>query len=146
MKKTIFLSFIFKNNIQKGELFGSENADVAKPWLYQIYTTAGSYDNSLRHEIAHIFSSSFGAGLFKIAHNFNPALIEGIAEASAPLYNTWYIDQIASIAFNNNYRFAIDNLYNGFNFFGQTSGLSYVYAGSFTKYIINIIIHECAKL
>jgi hypothetical protein len=130
-------SFIFKNNKQKSELFGSENADVAKPWLYQIYTTAGSYDNNLRHEIAHIFSASFGIGPFKIAHNFNPALIEGIAEAAAPLYNTWYLDQIASIAYNNNYKFNIDNLYSGLNFFGQTSGLSYVYAGSFTNYLIN---------
>lgn len=130
-------SFIFKDNRQKGELFGSENADVAKPWLYQIYTTAGSYDNSLRHEIAHIFSASFGIGPFKIAHNFNPALIEGIAEAAAPLYKTWYLDQIASIAYNNNYKFTIDNLYAGLNFFGQTSGLSYVYAGSFTNYLIN---------
>jgi hypothetical protein len=130
-------SFIFKNNKQKGELFGSENADVAKPWLYQIYTTAGSYDISLRHEIAHIFSASFGSGPFKIAHNFNPALIEGIAEAAAPIYNTWYIDQIASIAYNNNYKFRIDNLFNGLNFFGQTSGLSYVYAGSFTNFLIN---------
>ena len=130
-------SFIFKNNRQKGELFGSENADVAKPWLYQIYTTAGNYDNTLRHEIAHIFSASFGTGPFKIAHNFNPALIEGIAEAAAPLYNTWYIDQIASIAYNNDYKFRIDNLYSGLNFFGQSSGLSYVYAGSFTNFLIN---------
>jgi hypothetical protein len=130
-------SFIFKNDKQKGELFGSENADVAKPWLYQIYTTAGNYDNSLRHEIAHIFTASFGAGPFKIAHNFNPALIEGIAEAAAPLYNNWFIDQIASIAYNNNYKYPVDKLYNGFNFFGQSSALSYVYAGSFTNYLIN---------
>jgi hypothetical protein len=130
-------SFIFKNDRQKGKLFGSENADVAKPWLYQIYTTVGNYDNSLKHEIAHIFSASFGTGPFKIAHNFNPALIEGIAEAAAPLYNNWYIDQIASIAYNNNYKYPLDKLYNGFNFFGQTSGLSYVYAGSFTNYLIN---------
>jgi hypothetical protein len=130
-------SFIFKDNRQKGELFGSENADVAKPWLYQIYTTAGNYDNTLKHEIAHIFSASFGTGPFKIAYNFNPAMIEGIAEAAAPLFNTWYIDQIASIAYNNNYQFSIENLYSGLNFFGQTSGLSYVYAGSFSNYLIN---------
>jgi hypothetical protein len=130
-------SFIFKDNKQKGEMFGSENADVAKPWLYQIYTTAGSYDINLRHEIAHIFTASFGTGPFMMAHNFNPALIEGIAEAAAPLYNTWYLDQIASVAYNNNYKFTIDNLYSGFNFFGQPSGLSYVYAGSFTNYLIN---------
>ena len=130
-------SFIFKSNKQKGELFGSENADVAKPWLFQIYTTAGSYDISLKHEIAHIFSASFGTGPLKLAYNFNAALIEGIAEAAAPIFNSWYIDQIASIAYNNNYKVSIDKLYNGLNFFGQTSGLSYVYAGSFTNFLIN---------
>jgi hypothetical protein len=130
-------SFIFKNSRDKGELFGSENADVAKPWLYQIYTTSGNYDNTLRHEIAHIFTASFGTTPFKIAKSFNPALIEGIAEAAAPFYNTWYIDQIAAIAYNNNYRVNLENIYNGLNFFGQVSGLSYVYAGSFTDYLIN---------
>ena len=129
-------SFIFKDNKQKGELFGSENADVAKPWLYQIYTTADNYDNTLKHEIAHIFSASFGIGPFKVAYNFNPALIEGIAEAAAPLYDTWYIDQIASVAYNNKYSLKIESLYRGLKFFGQTSGLSYVYAGSFTNFLI----------
>ena len=101
---------MFKNNTQKGKLIGSENADVAKPWLFQIYTIADNYDHTLKHEIAHIFSEKFGVGPFKIAHNFNPALIEGIAEAAAPLYNTWYVDHIASIAYNNNFRFNIENL------------------------------------
>ncbi|MDR3609385.1 MAG: hypothetical protein P4L27_02350 [Ignavibacteriaceae bacterium] len=130
-------SFIFKDNKQKGELFGSENADVAKPWLFQIYTSSESYDHTLRHEIAHVFTASFGTTPFKIASSFNPALIEGIAEAAAPFYGTWYLDQIAAIAYNNNFRLKLENLYSGFNFFGQTSGLSYVYAGSFTNYLIN---------
>jgi hypothetical protein len=130
------VSFVFRNNKQKGELFGSENADVAKPWLNQIYITAFNYDVSLKHEIAHIFSSTFGSGPFRISGNYNPALVEGIAEAASPFYSTLYIDQIASIAWNNNYKFKIDKLFSGFNFFGQASSLSYVYAGAFTNFLI----------
>lgn len=129
-------SFVFRDNKQKGELFGSANADVAKPWLYQVFTTANSFNVSLKHEIAHVFSASFGSGPFKISGHYNPALVEGIAEAASPFYNTWYIDQLASVAWNNNYKINIVKLFGGFSFFTQTSSLSYVYAGSFSNFLI----------
>jgi len=121
---------------QKGELFGSANADVAKPWSYQIFTTANSFDVSLKHEIAHVFSAAFGSGPFKISGHYNPALVEGIAEAASPFYGTWYIDQLASVAWNNNYKINIVNLFSGFSFFSQASSLSYIYAGSFSNFLI----------
>jgi tetratricopeptide (TPR) repeat protein len=129
-------SFVFRDNKQKGELFGSANADVAKPWLYQVFTTANSFNISLKHEIAHIFSAEFGSGPFKITGHYNPALIEGIAEAASPFYGTWYIDQLASVAWNNNYKVDIVKLFSGFSFFSQNSSLSYVYAGSFSNFLI----------
>ena len=129
-------SFIFKDNKQKGALFGSANADVAKPWLCQIFTTSNDFDISLKHEIAHVFSASFGSGPFKITGHYNPALIEGIAEAASPFYGTWYIDQLASVAWNNNYKIDVVNLFSGFSFFTQASSLSYIYAGSFSNFLI----------
>jgi len=129
-------SFIFRDNKQKGELFGSANADVAKPWLYQVFTTANSFNTSLKHEIAHVFSASYGSGPFKITGHYNPALVEGIAEAASPFYGTWYIDQLASVAWNNNYKVNVVNLFSGFGFFSQVSGLAYIYAGSFSNFRI----------
>ena len=44
-------SYVFDSSEQKGKYFGSVNADVAKPWLKQVYVSADSYDQTLRHEI-----------------------------------------------------------------------------------------------
>ncbi|MCH8325290.1 MAG: hypothetical protein IIB83_01790 [Bacteroidetes bacterium] len=130
-------SFIFNNNNEKGRLFGSANADVAKPWLHQIYTTKDSYNRTLEHEIAHIISASFGTGIFKVADGLNPTLIEGIAVAGSPYYDGYPIDYMASLAWKNGYRININSLFNGVSFFGQTSSLSYIYAGSFSKFLID---------
>lgn len=132
-----YTSFIFKDDIQKKEYFGSENADVAKPWLKEIYTLADNYNNTLRHEIAHCFAGEFGWSIFRVADNFNPALIEGAAVAGAPEYDLNDVDYMASLALNNGYKVTIRNLFEGLNFFGQTSGLSYIYAGSFCRYLID---------
>lgn len=130
-------SFIFDSRKDKKELIGSANADIAKPWLYQIYTAAENYNETLKHEIAHCFSAEFGKGLFKLADNFNPSLIEGIASASDPLFDENYIDYAAAAAYKNGYRIRIKDLYGYFSFFGNVSTLSYVYAGSFTKFLIS---------
>ncbi len=58
-------SFIFDSNEQKRRLFGVGRADVAKPWLYQLYTTYDSYNQTLKHEIAHVFTAEIGVTPFK---------------------------------------------------------------------------------
>ncbi len=135
--KEKYVSFIFRDDEQKKKYFGSENADVAKPWLREVFTIAENYNSSLRHEIAHCFAGEFGWGLFDVADNFNPALIEGAAVAGAPEYDLNNVHYMASLAYHNGFRIELKNLFKGLNFFGQTSGLSYIYAGSFSLYLIN---------
>ena len=130
-------SYLFLNDTQKKILFGSANADVAKPWQYSDYVTYNDYNSILKHELAHCYSAKFGTGLFKVADNINPSLIEGIAVAADPFYGENSIDYMAALAYKNGYKVNLKNLYRGFNFFGQTSSLSYIYAGSFTRFLIN---------
>ncbi len=130
-------SFIFNDVGQKKILFGSANADVAKPWLYSAFTTYDNYNLSLKHEIAHCFSAEFGEGPFRIADMINPFLIEGIASASSPFYDENDLDFLASIAYKNGYKINLKRMYNFSSFFTQTSSLSYIYAGSFTKFLIS---------
>ncbi len=132
-----YISFIFKNDAQKKIYFGSENADVAKPWLRETFITVDDYNKTLRHEIAHCFAGEFGWSLFRVADNFNPSMIEGAAVAGSPEYDLNDIHFMASLAYKNGYKIQIENLFSGLNFFGQTSGLSYIYAGSFCSYLIN---------
>ncbi len=128
-------SIIFDTRARKKKLFGSENADVAKPWLNQIYLNIDNYRNSLKHELAHIFSAKFGSTIFKIPSNFNPGLIEGFAMAVENNYDNFDIDYFAALAFNNNFKISLVNLFSDFSFFSNTSSLSYIYAGSFIKYL-----------
>ena len=140
-------SFIFKDSQQKKELLGTENADVAKPWLNQSFTVYNNYDATLRHELAHVISSKFGTGIFKVAENINPSLIEGVAVAADPFYSEYDIHYMAALAYKNGFKINIKNLFSGYSFLTNTSSLSYIYAGSFVKYLIeNYGINKVKKL
>jgi hypothetical protein len=130
-------SYLFKSNEQKENLFGSANADVAKPWQKSTFITYDDFSSILKHELAHCYSAEFGTGLFKVASGLNPALIEGCAVAADPVFNDNDIDYMASLAYGNGYKINLKKLFNSFDFYTLTSSLSYIYAGSFCKYLIS---------
>ncbi|MFO7526798.1 MAG: hypothetical protein R6W68_15200 [Ignavibacteriaceae bacterium] len=128
--------FLFENRDQKKYYFGSGNADVAKPWLYQIYLSRESWRSTLKHEMAHIFSAEFGSTIFKLADWFNPFLIEGFAASQDPFRDELHIDYLSGTALGKFEEIHINQLLIGFNFFGTNSSLTYTFAGSFSKYLI----------
>ncbi len=130
-------SIIFDPGAQKKTLFGSENADVAKPWLDQIYINLDNYENSLKHEISHIFSAKFSGGLFKVPSDFNPGMIEGFAVAVENDYDNLDIDYMAALAYQFGYDVSLTDLFSNYSFFSNASSLSYIYAGSFFKFLAN---------
>ena len=129
-------AFIFYDNDQKKELLGSRSADIAKPWLNQIYITYDNWDHTLKHELAHCFSADFGAGILKLASGLNPMLIEGIAEAADGNYNDNSLHFMAALAFNSGYTMDLEYLLSKIGFYSQSSSISYIYAGSFIQYLI----------
>lgn len=130
-------SYVFADSEQKRELMGAGRADVAKPWLYEIYTELGSRDQTLKHEIAHIFTAPFGVTPFKVANNFNPALIEGIAMAAEGEFDDLPIDDVVANAYKCGFKVNLDKFFNGgFSFFTNSSNLSYAFAGSFVWYLV----------
>ncbi|MEP0861619.1 MAG: tetratricopeptide repeat protein [Ignavibacterium sp.] len=130
------VSFLFNDSRQKKRYFGSEQADVAKPWLNEIYLSRDSWESTLNHELVHIFSAEIGAGIFRLANSFNPALIEGFAEAIDNQYDDIDLHLLSASAFHYGFKINIQELFSGLNFFKSFSGLSYLYAGSFSKYLI----------
>jgi len=129
-------SYLFLSNGQKKELFGSGNADVAKPWMNSAFITYTDYVATLKHELAHCFSSVIGSGPLKVSAGINPYLLEGLAVAADPVDDGNNIDYLASLAYNNKYKANLNGLFDRLSFFTQASSLSYVYAGSFSKYLI----------
>jgi len=145
--KQKIISFIFSDGNQKRKLFGAENADVAKPWLYQIYLSSQSYEQNLKHELAHIFSAEFGKYFLKVAANLNTGLIEGLAVAASFDYDDISPHFLAKTAYENNYRINMTNLFSTFGFFSANSSLGYVYSGSFIKYLVdNYGVEKVKKL
>jgi len=132
----LITSFIFENGDQKRELFGTKAANVAKPWQSQIYIDQYSLDNTLEHELAHIFAAAIGSTVLKITPNFNFALLEGYAMAIENDYAGFDIDYLASLANKSDYKINLESLFSKLNFFGSASSISYIYAGSFFKYLV----------
>lgn len=134
--KPKLISFVFKDENQKRILFGSGKADVAKPWLNQIYLNYSTYKLTLKHEMVHSLASEFGSTPLKVAGNLNLAIIEGLAMAVENNFDNYPIDYMAKIAFESGFKFPIEKLFSGINFFSQYSSISYIYAGSFIRFLI----------
>jgi len=128
--------YIFNSREQKKVLFGAGNADVAKPWQYAIYISADSWEHTLKHELVHIFSAEFGTGPFKLAAGFNPALIEGLAEAIEGSVDNISLFDFTSLAYNHNHKINLSSLFTGLNFFKSNSSLAYTYSGAFIQFLI----------
>ncbi len=129
-------SYLFRDNEQKKKLFGTAAADVAKPWLNCAFITYSDFDATLKHELAHCYSSQFGSGILKVAAWLNPYLIEGVAVAADPVYDDNNINFMASLAYNNGFKPDLNNFFNGLSFYTEASSSSYIYAGSFTSFLI----------
>ena len=55
--------YLYNDRSQKKILFGAGNADVAKPWQSAVYISVDSWEQTLKHELVHIFSAEFGTGI-----------------------------------------------------------------------------------
>lgn len=129
------ISIVFRDENEKRKLIGAGRADIAKPWLRQIFLNYPTFDETLKHEIVHVVAGKFGTTPFKVAENLNPAMIEGIAMAVENDYDGFTVHQMAKMAFNSGYKISIERLFSGLNFFSNYSSISYIYAGSFIKYL-----------
>ncbi len=130
-------TFIFKDGNQKRKLFGTKSANVAKPWSYQIFLDQYTDPSTIKHELVHIFASEIGSTTLKIASSFNFALLEGYATAIENDASGNDIDYLAYIGVKNDYKVDIPNLFSKLNFFSNAPTLSYIYAGSFLKFLIH---------
>ncbi len=130
-------SFVFWDNSQKKELFGTGSADVAKPWLKSTFISKEDFDVTLRHEIAHCYAGGFGTGILKVAAGLNPFLIEGTAVAAAPQYDENDIDYMAALAYSHGYNVNIQSMLKGFAFYTNVASTAYIYAGAFVKFMVD---------
>ena len=138
-------TFVFKNAEQKREYFGAGAADVTKIWQYKIFTN--DIYKTLKHELVHVFSAEIGQTPFKVAGDFNPAMIEGFATAVENNIGIHSVHYMAALALNSGFNANLQTLFKGFNFFGSNSSVGYIYSGSFIKFLMDRYgINEVKKL
>lgn len=130
------ISYIFKDRNQKGYLFGAVRAEVAKPWLGQIFVSYESIEKTLKHEIAHVVASNFGRTIFKISKNANPALTEGLAMFVENNFDNYDLDYVAFLYLSSKKPLELEKLFENISFFSSYSSIGYVLTGSFLKFLI----------
>ena len=128
--------FIFDSDKSKKEFLGDEVADFTKPWLKQIFVTKRSFDQTIKHELAHIFFGESSKNLFKVAARFNLGLIEGGAMAiewdwleNTPDYYSAMIKRFSP-------ELDLEKFFDNYTFATQKSSLSYLISGAFCKFSI----------
>jgi len=141
--------YVFSDSIQKKRLFGAYQVEMAKPWRHEVYVTAGGFPHPvLKHELAHVFASSFGDRLFGVAFHwvwlggfvpmpsFNPGLIEGVAVAADWRPGRLTPHQKAAVLLRLGWAPPLSSVM-GYAFFGSAAVRSYAMAGSFCRFLID---------
>jgi hypothetical protein len=137
-------SFVFRSASQKRELMGAARVLIAKPWRNEIYLQYEYFPHPmLKHEIAHVFASSFGSSPLKLAVRWSGplpiidvGLVEGVAEAAA-----WQGSGRLSM---HQWARALDELrlapslhrVFGLGFLMESAPRSYTVAGSFCRFLL----------
>jgi hypothetical protein len=153
-------SFVFANSEQKRRLMGAARTYVAKPWRNEIYVQDQGFPHPvLKHELAHVFGRPHGDSVFGISigwslkhlltvpplgidlklylPTFNVGLIEGLAVAADwRSYGEDTGHQRAAALRRLGLAPPLKSLF-GLGFLGQSSGRSYAFAGSFSRYLID---------
>lgn len=132
--KNLYNTFIFRDNTEKKLLFGTANADVAKPWQRSVFLTTESYSRNLQHELAHIAFADFSSNLLGIPANFDFSIIEGFATAATGYYDEYSLEYLTSLFFHYDSAFLSENS-EGIDFFTLSSSAGYIVSGAFIKYL-----------
>ena len=133
-------SFVYADREQKGALMGGRRTLVAKLWLGEMHIIwRGLGDHLLAHELAHLFTASFGSGPLHLSGGLlsvNMGLVEGAAAAA-----DWPADEMtmheASAALRRmGLAPDIRGLVGASGFWRQAAGRAYTLMGSFVRWLI----------
>ena len=128
-------SYIYPSTESKRRLVGAGITELAKPWNREVHITMQGMDATLKHELVHAVAQPFGMPV--IGASTSPGLIEGLAVA---VEGTWGYRTLAANAVM--LRRAglmpdIERMMSATGFIAQSSAVSYVLAGAFSRHLID---------
>ncbi len=127
--------FIYDSPQQKERLIGAAETDFTKPWLRQVNINLRDVNGALKHELVHVMLAERGIPFLQVAPN--SGLIEGAAVASERFEYDESLHKLAAEILALGIRPDIAEMFSVSGFFKSYSGVSYVLAGSFCRYLID---------
>ncbi len=128
-------SYIYPDPEAQYRLIGTKNTNISKPWRREIHLSRSSWDQTLKHELAHAMAGEFGMPV--IHAHYNIGLVEGLAMAVDGEFGNRTLHEYASAVLS----FALvqhpERLVRPVGFAFQASSVSYVLMGSFCEYLID---------
>ncbi len=128
-------SFLYPSSDAKLRLIGAGNTDFAKPWSRQLHITVQSAFVTLKHELTHVIAGKFGVPVIRVS--LRMGLTEGLPMALEGTYGARTLDTYAAAMQQLNTAPAIETLLSPEGFLTQAPSVSYVLAGSFSRYLID---------
>ncbi len=129
-------SYIYPSEVSKQRLIGAGNTNIAKPWSSQIHITKQSLDNTLKHELVHVLAAPFGLPI--VNASLSTGLVEGLAMAIDWDWGNRTPHEYSAAMRKFGITPDIAPLMTPTGFAAQSSSVSYVLAGSFCRYLIEV--------
>ena len=138
-------SYIYKDGKQKKRLMGAQDVligDFNKRVMHLNFQEPPI--ESLKHELAHIFSSAFMGGV--IQTSLNIGIAEGFATAMDPSWGKLTLHQWAKALYELKMDLPLETLFHSWGFWKYQSSKSYLSMGSFCAFLIDTYGIEKFKL
>lgn len=128
-------SYLYASPEQKGRLMGAGRTNLAKPWLSEVHLNLGDVGEVLKHELVHVMAAEFGFPFLRVG--VNSGLIEGLAVAAEQVEYHEHVHRLAAMAFAIGIDPDMESLFSLTGFMKVHPGISYVMAGSFSRFLID---------
>lgn len=131
----LMCSYLYPNEESKRMLMGAGATEIAKPWSREIHVSIPSLGAVLKHEIVHVVAGEFGVPVIRAS--LSTGLVEGLATAVDWEWGNRTPHQYAAALRAAGIAPDITKLMTIWGFASQSSSVSYVLAGSLTRYLID---------
>jgi tetratricopeptide (TPR) repeat protein len=128
-------SYIYPSTEAKRRLVGAGITELAKPWNREVHITMQGMDATLKHELVHVVAEPFGLPV--IGASSSPGLIEGLAVAVEGTWGYRTLAQNAVMLRRAGLMPDIERMMSATGFAAQSSAVSYVLAGAFSRHLID---------
>jgi hypothetical protein len=129
-----FTLYLYPSPQEEKRMVGTSSAAFTKPWLGMLNMPIKRAEGTLRHELAHLMLAPFG-GLLGVSTS--QGLLEGSAMALENKYGNHTLYEYARAMYHFELAPPVEEIMSIGGFSSRRSSLSYVLAGSFSRWLMD---------